>query len=213
MLASFISYFFVHNQEGLYSSTLESLCPDYSLYRKFNADGLFGMLSLFGIIGGHFGLVVLFNFTSKNYPNKNHQIIYWASNGSLKTHSLRILICILFGLPLILIFLISGKSSLAVIFIFKVSLPYLFGLFGLFGPAIYLSIKFKISNQEIYSVHLETNRNPPSEIELVNHNNNQNQDISQIPKMNDDHINIHHTENIHIENPDNLEKREISEKV
>lgn len=213
LLASIVSYLFIDNQEGLYSPTLDKLCPDHSTYRKFNPDGLFGMLSLFGIIGGHFGLVVLFQFTAKNHPNKNHQIINWSSNLNLKTHFLRILVCILFGLPLLLIFLISGKSSLVVIFIFKVSVPYLLALFGLFGPAIYLSIKFKLANPEIYLIHVgESNRNPSSEIALVNHKSNH-QDISEIPKMNHDQIIIHQTDNVNIENLDHEEKRENSDKV
>jgi membrane-associated phospholipid phosphatase len=213
LIASFISYLYIDNQEGLYSDTLDSLCPDHSTYRKFNPDGLFGMLSLFGIIGGHYGLVLLFYLTERNYPNKNYQIIHWSSKGSLKSHILRILICILFGLPLILIFVISGKSSLVVIFIFKVSVPYLLALFGLFGSAIYLSIKFKFANPEIYSIHVETHRNPPSEIGLVNQKNNQNEDISGIPKMKDDQTNIDQTEHIHIENLDKIEKIDKSEQV
>jgi AAA+ ATPase superfamily predicted ATPase len=72
------------------------------------------------------------------------------------------MLCILFGLPLILIFIISGKSSLVMIFVFKVSVPYLVALFGLFGPAVFFSIKLRLANPDIYMGYASTNQNPSS---------------------------------------------------
>jgi membrane-associated phospholipid phosphatase len=160
-LACFLSYGLIDNGEGIYSPTLDALCPDHNPYRKFNPDAVFGMLSLFGIIGGHFGLVFLFHLTEKSYTGKVNAVVYWYK-GTCKSHILRIMLCILFGLPLILIFIISGKSSLVMIFVFKVSVPYLVALFGLFGPAVFFSIKLRLANPDIYMGYASTNQNPSS---------------------------------------------------
>ena len=148
VLLLILLYFFVPNDYNTYSKVLIEKCPHIHSYRKFNEDGLFGGLLIFAMIGTHYGIYVLRKFTL-NYYNKEEEINYWY-RGSAKNHFYRILIMIIVSLPILINLIIPNDSSLAIIFIFKVSIPYAVVLFLLFFACIYLSIKFKIANQNIF---------------------------------------------------------------
>jgi membrane-associated phospholipid phosphatase len=140
----------LNNEVTEYTNNVSNLCPNLNAYRKFNDDGFYQILSIFGLVGAHFGLVFLFKQVKKIYPNKLSFLNEWYK-GSFLSQFYRVLLCILFGSPLILTFVISGNSSLGIIFIFKVSLPYLLAMFNLFGPCIFFSIKYRICNPEIWT--------------------------------------------------------------
>jgi hypothetical protein len=161
LLIGFLCWGLIDNKPELYSDILDSLCPNQNDYREFNANGLFGSLSIFGVIGGYYALVLLIFLTDIYYPGKANEVNFWFK-GNLKTHLLRILMSIAFGSPIILTFVISGKASFPIIYTFKVSLPYLLAIFGLFGPTIYLCCKLGFANPLLY---ISQNANANSALE------------------------------------------------
>jgi hypothetical protein len=164
IIIGFLFWGLINNHTENYEDLLSEICPNVQKYRKFNNNGLFGALSIFGVIGGRYGVVLLVYLVDRTYKNKEVEILNW-NKTNYKNNIYKIVVAIIFGIPLLLIFLISNESPMSVIYIFKVSLPYLLGLFNLYGPFIYVSILFKIANNEIYPIELEKK----SIIELQNH--------------------------------------------
>jgi membrane-associated phospholipid phosphatase len=150
------------NDTSQWSGPLSLNCPTLNEYRTFNNDGLFGILVLCCLIGSHYGIVFLVYLFEKGHPNRLDELNNWYKSKSFMCHVYRILVMVAFALPMILVVAISGTSSLAVIFVFKVSVPYLFTLFGFYGPAIFLIIKWKFGNQEIFNMSVSN-----SDIEKV----------------------------------------------
>ena len=64
-------------------------------------------------------------------------------------------ILILCAIPMV-IYLIIGGQNLAVIFIFKVSIPFFLALFMLYGPGLYLMISLGLANNEILLYNQDT---------------------------------------------------------
>lgn len=148
-------YFNINNNSIKYSSLMTLKCPNKENYRMFNPDGLFNALSLFGLIGGHFGLIFLVHYIEKYYPNKQEEIYDWDWNRKSYLYLfIKILFIIISMIPLSLFFIIPGDSDLGIIYTFKVSIPYFVSCFLIFGPCIWLFIYKKYANQKIYVIDI-----------------------------------------------------------
>lgn len=147
---SLLIYYLVEHDTSTYQETLSALCPDLKPYRRFNDDGFYNSLTLFVLIGCHYGLIFLSYMTYEKYPNKEEEINDWYKVSFVK-QIYRILLVILFILPIILNFVLPSSMSLAAIFICKQIIPYVVALFNIFGPCIYLGIHFKVCNANIYA--------------------------------------------------------------
>lgn len=172
---------FKNNHQGLWEPIINKLCPSQLVYRSFNMDGLFGLLSVTGIIGGHYGLVFLFHITKEKFKDKEEEINNWYRVGLINT-LYKILLGIAFASPLVLVVAISSKASIPVIYIFKVTVPYLVGLFSLLGLYPYAFIRLKIANKEIYeqqiqmsNLKLDENKDlsKSNNVLVIRNNNNQ----------------------------------------
>jgi len=142
---SLLVYFLVTNDTSTYEANLSKLCPDLNPYRKFNNDGLYGCLTLFALIGAHYGILFMLYFLKKINIVNLEAILHWNKTKWIyRLYIIGLLIC--FASPLLATLLISGKTDLLFIFIFKVSLPYLLACFGIYGLNVYFSIKLKIAN-------------------------------------------------------------------
>jgi len=150
IIVAILVYFVVNNDTTQWEPVLNSLCPDLIRYRKFNDDGLFNMLVLFGLIGAHYGIHFLSYLTHIRYSGKQEKINNWNITG-LVNNIYKILLLILFGFPIIPVFVVPATASIAVIFIFKSSLAYLFSLFNIFGPFIFCFLILKLGNPAIYN--------------------------------------------------------------
>jgi len=168
IILALLVYYCKKNDSSSYDSSLYAACPTLQEYRKFNNDGLYGMLTLFTLIGAYYGLLLAITLSTRNYPGKEEEINSWNSTQFCK-QIYKILFSILFVCPIILSQIISGNSTLIVIFIFKVTVPYLFGLFGLFGLAIHVIIITKNANEAIYEEAKSS-----VEFNIVNNTNSKN---------------------------------------
>ncbi len=151
LVAVIIVYFNIDNYNIKYSSLMTVKCSEKENYRMFNPDGLFNALSIFGLIGGHLGLVFLVQYIDKYFPNKYEEIYNWDwDRKSIKNLIMKLLFCIIASIPLALFFIIPGTSDLGVIYVFKVSIPYVVSSYLFFGPCIWLFIYKKYANPKIY---------------------------------------------------------------
>lgn len=180
---SILVYFLVPNDTSPYDEIQNNLCPNLNLYRKFNNDGLYGCLTFLALIGSHYGILFLANIL--NLKNKNNLDVFlkWNSNNKLLNKLYIFLLMICFATPLILMLIISGKANLIIIYIFKVSIPYLLACFGIYGLNIYCSIKLKIANPLIIdslvlntvdgtNIKIKDNHEEKDVLQLKNINNN-----------------------------------------
>ena len=160
LLTGILTWYFVKDNLNVYMETLQETCPELKRYRKFYDDGLYGVLSICGIIGAHSGLIILGYLVEKNYAEKHNCVNHWYRARFL--HNIyRILISAVFCIPFVLIYIVSGNSSLSIVFIFKVGVPYFLTFLSLFGPGIYTCIRLKICNRNIYDT-----KNFHSDIEI-----------------------------------------------
>jgi len=142
---SLLVFFLVPNDTSAYEENLNKLCPNLNLYRKFNNDGLYGCLTLLGLIGAHYGILSMLNFLKKRDIKNLDAILEWnKTKWIFRLYILGLMIC--FASPLIMMLVISGKADLTIIFIFKVGLPYLIACFGIYGMNVYFCIRIKIAN-------------------------------------------------------------------
>ena len=165
LIAIIVVYVYIKHDNTLYILRMNDSCPDKEEYRMFNPDGLFNALSIFSLMGGHLGIILLVRFIDFHYPNKQEEIYEWNIN-SCKYIFYRIL-CVLFCvIPFILYFVIPGNSDLIVIFVFKVALPYSVSSFLVFGLSLWFIVYKKFANNKIYIVEVSYN-NSDSELKKI----------------------------------------------
>ena len=148
---------------GKYKESLSTSCPQYfddKQYRKFQNDGFFGGLTLFCLMGAYYGQYFLWYKMHSQYgENRDELINKWVYNreGVYKSgiNIFKVIgILIVCALPMAIYFLISS-TNLAVIFIFKVSLPFFVTLFLLYGPGLYLMISLGLCNMKFFLIGAE----------------------------------------------------------
>ena len=162
LLTGILTWYFVKDNFNVYKVTVQETCPDLKRYRKFYDDGLYGVLSICGLIGAHLGLIILAYLVEKKYAEKYDCVNHWY-RGRFRHYIYRILVSSVFCIPFILIYIIPGNSSLSIVFIFKVGVPYFLTFLNLYGPGIYSCIRLKICNRNIYDT-----KNFHSDIEIQN---------------------------------------------
>jgi membrane-associated phospholipid phosphatase len=148
LLIGFLIWGLINNDNSQWEPILTQKCPNIKLYRKFKNDGMFGFLTLFALIGAHVGLILISKISQVKFPNKEDEINHWY-RGEWKCHIYRVLVTILFALPIILLFVIPGDLDLGIVYTFKVALPYLITVFDIYGPLIITCIILKIANKDI----------------------------------------------------------------
>ena len=148
---------------GKYKESLSTSCPQYfddKKYRRFQNDGFFGGLTLFCLMGAYYGQYFLWYKMHSQYgENRDELINKWVYNreGVYKSgiNIFKVIgILIVCALPMAIYFLISS-TNLAVIFIFKVSLPFFVTLFLLYGPGLYLMISLGLCNMKFFLIGAE----------------------------------------------------------
>ena len=148
---------------GKYKESLSTSCPQYfddKQYRRFQNDGFFGGLTLFCLMGAYYGQYFLWCKMHSQYgENRDELINKWVYNreGVYKSgiNIFKVIgILIVCALPMAIYFLISS-TNLAVIFIFKVSLPFFVTLFLLYGPGLYLMISLGLCNMKFFLIGAE----------------------------------------------------------
>ena len=146
-----------------YKESLSTSCPQYfddKQYRRFKNDGFFGGLTLFCLMGAYYGQYFLWYKMHSQYgENRDELINKWVYNreGVYKSgiNIFKVIgILIVCALPMAIYFLISS-TNLAVIFIFKVSLPFFVTLFLLYGPGLYLMISLGLCNMKFFLIGAE----------------------------------------------------------
>jgi membrane-associated phospholipid phosphatase len=150
VVIALILFGFLNHDKKEWENLLNTTCPDLKPYRKFQNDALFGMLTIFVLIGAHFGLIFLVYMTKKKFPEKEEEILNWYL-GSFLANIYRILFVIINGIPIILTLVIPGDLNLGYVYTFKVAVPYLISLFNIYGPCIYFSLCLGIGNKNVFS--------------------------------------------------------------
>lgn len=169
LLIGLITWGSLRGNNNIYEESLQATCGEIDKYRTFYDDGLYGILSLCGLIGAHGGLILLAHYINKGYSDKKDYVNHWYRGRAIH-YLYRTILLVLLSFPFMLIYIISGTSSLAIIFIFKVCVPYLLTFFSIYGPCVYLCIHLKICNRHIYD-----EKNFHSDIEIPN---NSHKDLS-----------------------------------
>lgn len=126
-------------------------CSIKKQYETYIHDGFYQSLSIFGLIGTHLGMYLLFNIMDKKYSGISEHIINFNQNSTVSHFFCRLGIILLSGIGIVLYFVIPGTWNIAIIFIFKGALGFFLGLFGLYFIGIYLCIYLNIANQNITS--------------------------------------------------------------
>ena len=124
-------------------------------------DGMFGGLTLFCLIGAYIGQLFLWYKVHQSYGTAKDELINnWVYSRSsvfydwIKELKLAAIL-LLCAVPMVIYLIISGKN-LAVIFLFKVSIPFFSSLFLLYGPGLYLMISLGLANNEILLYNQDT---------------------------------------------------------
>ena len=165
LLSLLLSYFLIDFTAvtDKYKESLSTSCPQYfdnKQYRRFQNDGFFGGLTLFCLMGAYYGQYFLWYKMHSQYgENRDELINKWVYNreGVYKSgiNIFKVIgILIVCALPMAIYFLISS-TNLAVIFIFKVSLPFFVTLFLLYGPGLYLMISLGLCNMKFFLIGAE----------------------------------------------------------
>ena len=165
LLSLLLSYFLIDFTAvtDKYKESLFTSCPQYfddKQYRRFQNDGFFGGLTLFCLMGAYYGQYFLWYKMHSQYgENRDELINKWVYNreGVYKSgiNIFKVIgILIVCALPMAIYFLISS-TNLAVIFIFKVSLPFFVTLFLLYGPGLYLMISLGLCNMKFFLIGAE----------------------------------------------------------
>ena len=121
-------------------------------YRRYKNDGLFQALSIISIIGAQFGIDILFILLKNNNYMINYSIIEWNLYKRMKFTFLRLFVILFSSFGIILYVVVPGNFNLIFVYITKSALAFFLGTSGIFGIGIFLCIKFKIANKNIYKM-------------------------------------------------------------
>ena len=121
-------------------------------YKRYKNGGFFQSLAIMAIIGAQFGFDILFILLKSNNYIINYSIVEWNKNNSIKLVLLRMIIISISSICVILYFVVPGDIILILVFLFKAALPFFLGMAGIYSFGIYLCIKVKIANKDIYKM-------------------------------------------------------------
>ena len=156
ILVSIISYFLIKENENYKKSVINNIfngirCKYPNKYNTFKHGSLFQCLLITALIGAHLGLKILLILLIKNKYNINLYINQF-NQSSFKRWVLRLLLLIASMLGIGIYLVVPGNSDLIYIFLFKISLAFFLGLFGLHSIGIFLSIYLNIANENISNI-------------------------------------------------------------
>jgi membrane-associated phospholipid phosphatase len=129
-------------------ASLENNCK-INANKKFENEGLSQTFYMFTFIGVFYGCTLLVSMVNPLYQNKEDQIMNWHRNISFANQVLRILTTSLFFLPICLTF-ITVKNNFPIYLIINHGLGAFLPTFLIYSFGVYLSIKWKTANPEIY---------------------------------------------------------------
>jgi len=151
-LISIILYFAVSNSKVIADNSdyINKNCERIEDYRKFNEDGLFNSLAIFGMIGAHIGLTLFTQFLERKNLFVRYEEIYNFNQTNYKNKGIILFALVLSGSPIALFFILPGNMELILVYIFKIIIPYLLGTIGLFGLSLWFIISYKYCNEDIH---------------------------------------------------------------
>lgn len=155
LIISILIYLFTENKDhtDINKTIFNGIrCDIKPYYKRYKNGGLFQALAIMGIIGAQFGVDILFILLKKNNYMINYSIIEWNKNYKIKNVLLRLIISLISSIGIILYFIVPGNMNLVLVFIFKSTLAFFLGASGIFSFGIYLCIKLKITNKDIYKM-------------------------------------------------------------
>ena len=82
----------------------------------------------------------------------NFSIIEWNKNKKILFVLLRILVILFSGIGIVFYFAVPGSVILFFVFVFKSAMAFFLGMAGIYSLGIFLCIKFKIANKDIYKM-------------------------------------------------------------
>jgi len=137
-----------------YKEIIKRLCPHKKILEKFQNDGFMNSLCLCGLIGAYYGLVLLNLLLQRYYSNKftdelKEHFLNWNKHLKLRHYFIKFIVVLCCSIPLLIYFIIPGNTDNTIVFAFKIAIPFFISLFLLFGPAIYISLKFKAINKKL----------------------------------------------------------------
>ena len=125
-------------------------CKEKKEYQRYQHDGFYQTLSIFGIEGANIAIWLLFYIIEKQYNASSEHVVVFNKNSDVKNFFCRLGLVIVSALGILLYFVIPGSWSIAVVLIFKSALGFFLGLFGLHLLGIYLCVRLKVANPDIY---------------------------------------------------------------
>jgi membrane-associated phospholipid phosphatase len=151
-LISIIFYFGISNSKVIEDNSdyIKKNCERIDDYRKFNEDGLFNSLAIFGMIGAHIGLTLFTLYLEREKLFDRYEEIYNLNRTNSKNKAIIILALLVCGSPIIFFFILPGRMNLILVYIFKIIVPYLLGTIGLFGLSLWFIINQRCCNENIY---------------------------------------------------------------
>ena len=148
-----IFYFILKNDQKIEYNIREHIfngerCKIKPKYFWLKNDGFFQGLCITAILGAHIGIILLIFLLRKfNYVIDGN--ITEFNKSSIKRWLIRLPILIISAIFILIFFLISGDSSLAIVFIFKSALSFFFTGLGVYFIGIFLSIHCNLANENI----------------------------------------------------------------
>ena len=148
-------YLFTKNQD---TSEIEKnvfngiRCPIKPEYKKFKNDGLFQALSITALLGAQFGIDMLFILLKNNNYMINYSLIEWNKNKKFKYGFLRFIVILVSSFGILFYFTFPEEINIFFIFVFKSAMAFFLGMAGIYSLGIFLCIKFKIANKDIYKM-------------------------------------------------------------
>ena len=121
-------------------------------YKKYKNGGLFQSLAIMAILGAQFGFDILFILLKINNYMINYSIIEWNKNNKIKYGFFRLIVISISSIGIFFYYIVPGNIILFFAFLFKSALPIFLGMFGIYSLGIYLCIKLKIANKDIYKM-------------------------------------------------------------
>ena len=146
---NFLLLFLNTHDTSEWNKLIEKFCPNVYIYRRFDNDAGINSLTILALIGAYIGLSIILSWRNSidNEGERYDDLNKW-NNSNCKRFFLRLLLTLVIAAVSFSLFLIvSGNNNLALVIIFKICFSFLAVGLSLFGLIIYLSIKFKLANE------------------------------------------------------------------
>ena len=104
------------------------------------------------MLGAQFGIDILFIILKANDYVINFSLIEWNKNKKIPFIGLRVVVILFSGIGIIFYFIVPGNVILFFVFVFKSALSFFLGMAGIYSLGIFLCIKLKIANKDIYKM-------------------------------------------------------------